>query len=72
MAKLCDKLGDVEGAKRARSAAQAMAPRPKQQEPLQVQFSRAHGQARAVEKRLEAAALKSEAMEEQLASQKAH
>eukprot|EP00959_Pyramimonas_sp_CCMP1952_P424544 8892074-Pyramimonas_sp.AAC.1 len=47
MANVCDHLGDAEGAKRARIAAQALAPRPKQQEPLQVQLSRAHGQARA-------------------------
>eukprot|EP00959_Pyramimonas_sp_CCMP1952_P304431 6371166-Pyramimonas_sp.AAC.1 len=57
MATLCEKLGDVEGAKRARLAAQALAPRPQHHEPLQVQLSRAHGHARSVEKKLEAAVL---------------
>ncbi|CAK0837860.1 unnamed protein product, partial [Prorocentrum cordatum] len=72
MATFCEKLGDLEGAKRARVAAQALAPRPQHHEPLQVQLSRAHGHARSVEKKLEAAVLKFESIEEQLEAQKSH
>ncbi|CAK0849719.1 unnamed protein product, partial [Prorocentrum cordatum] len=70
MATLCEKLGDVQGARAHRTAAAALQePLPKHV-PLQVQLNRAYQQARMVEKRLESAVTKYEQMEQALAAQR--
>ncbi|CAK0892170.1 unnamed protein product [Prorocentrum cordatum] len=73
MAALCEKAGDLHGARGYRTAAQALQAPEQHQVPLQSQLNRAHQQARAVEKKLNSAVDRFEQLEQQqLAAQKSH
>ncbi|CAK0830151.1 unnamed protein product, partial [Prorocentrum cordatum] len=72
MAALCEKAGDLHGARGYRTSAQSRQAPEQHQVPLQTKFNRAHQQARAVEKKLNSAMDRFEQLEQQLAAQKSH
>ncbi|CAK0823780.1 unnamed protein product, partial [Prorocentrum cordatum] len=72
MAVLCEKAGDLHGARGFRTAAQALQAPEQHQVPLQSKLNRAHQQARAVEKKLNSAVDRFEQLEQQLAAHKSH
>ena len=72
MAALCEKSGDLQGARSYKLSAQALQTPEQLQVPLQSQLNQAHKHARTVEKKLNSAIDRYEQLEQQLAAQQPH